>query len=122
MYTNRDKGSRLHNIFVAFIKTVSARDYYKQLYWNNKKTGKLIDGKDRQHANMGLPCVFQHRNEKGGLVDDLGQPGIFHLLHSLVAVSGRTGLGCENISNRRLELVRDDGSHYVLVLDKFKVG
>ena len=70
---------------------------------------------------MGLSCIFQYRNEKGGFVADIGLRCIFHLLHSLVAVFRKPRLGCENILNQGLELVCDDGPYYVLVLDKFKV-
>lgn len=71
---------------------------------------------------MGLACIFEYCNEKGGFVVDLGVHGLFHLLHSLGPVFRKPGLGCKDISNRRLELVCDDGSCYGLVLDKFKVG
>ena len=70
---------------------------------------------------MGLSCVFQYRNEKGGFAADFGVRCIFHLLHSVVPIFRKPELGCENILNRRLELVCDDDPHYVLVLDKFKV-
>jgi hypothetical protein len=79
-------------------------------------------GKDRQNANMGLFCIFEYRNEKGGFVADFGLRGIFYLLHSLGPVFRKPGLGCKDIPDRRLELVRDDGPCYVLVLDKFKVN
>ena len=70
---------------------------------------------------MGLSCVFQYRNKKGGFVADYSMRYIFHLLHSVVFIFCKLELGCENILNQRLELVCHDDPHYVLVLDKFKV-
>ena len=70
---------------------------------------------------MGLSRLFQYHNEKGGLVADFGLRSIFNLLHSLVPVIPRPGVGRNNLSNRGLELVCDDGSYYSLVLDQFKV-
>jgi len=71
---------------------------------------------------MGLSCIFQCRNEKGGFIADFGLRCIFDLLHSLVPIFREPGLGCENFLNQRLELVCDDGPYYALVLDKLKVG
>jgi len=84
--------------------------------------GRQCDEKDRQYAPMGLARIFEHHHEKGSIVADLGLCGIFPLLHSLVPVFCRPGLGHKIIFNQRLELVRDDGPHYLLVLDKFKVA
>ncbi len=70
---------------------------------------------------MGLSSIFEYYNEKRGFVADLGLHSIFHLLHSLVPIFREPGLARNNISNQRLELVCDDDSYYILVLDKFKV-
>ena len=86
-----------------------------------EKLGKWSNGKERQYANMGLSCIFKYQNEKGGLNTDLGLRSIFHLLHSLALIFRKSRLGSKNVTNRRLELVCDDDSYYVLVLDKFKM-
>jgi hypothetical protein len=71
---------------------------------------------------MGLPGIFEYHNEKGGIVAYFCQRCIFHLLHTLAPNFRKPRLDCENIPNRRLELVCDDGSSYVLVLVEFKLG
>ena len=71
---------------------------------------------------MGLPGLFEYRNEKGGIVADFRMHCLFHLLHPLESIVPRPRLGRTNISDRRLELGCDDGSYYVLVLVEFKVG
>ena len=70
---------------------------------------------------MGLPGIFEYRNTKRCIVADFGLRSVFHLLPTLAAVVSRPGLGCTNISDRRLELVCDDGTYFVLVLVEFKV-
>lgn len=82
-------------------------------YWSN--------GKNRKYANMGLLGIFEYRIEKGGIVADNRLCCVFHLLHSLARVVPGPGLDRTNISDRRLELVCDDGSCYVLVLVEFQV-
>jgi hypothetical protein len=77
------------------------------------------NGKDRKYANMGLPGIFEYRHEKGCIVADIGLRGVFLLLHSLAPIVPGPGLGGKNISDRRLELVSNDGSFYVLVLVEF---
>ena len=71
---------------------------------------------------MGLPGLFKYYDKKRGLVADYGLRCVFHLLHTLVSIFRKSRLGCENIPNRRLELVRNDGSYYVLVLVELKMG
>lgn len=70
---------------------------------------------------MGLLRIFEYRNEKGCIVADIGLYCIYHILHTLASIAPRPGLGRTNISDRRLELVCDDGTYYVLVLVEFKV-
>lgn len=70
---------------------------------------------------MGLLGICEYRNEKGSIVANSRLRCVFHLLHSLAPIFPRQGLGRANISDRRLELVCDDGSYYLLVLVKFKV-
>ena len=70
---------------------------------------------------MGLLCIFDYRNEKGCIVADFGLRCIFHLLHTMAYIAPRPRLGRTNISDRRLELVCDDGTYYILVLVEFKV-
>jgi len=71
---------------------------------------------------MGFSCLFEHYNKKGGVEADLGLRGIYRLLYSLGYVFHWPGLGWKDIPDRRLELACDDGSDYVLVLDKSKVA
>ena len=71
---------------------------------------------------MGFSCLFEHYNEKGSPVADLGMRGVFRLLCSLAPVFREPGLGWKDIPDRRLELACDDGPDYVLVLDKFTVA
>jgi hypothetical protein len=71
---------------------------------------------------MGLSRIFEYKNQKGGLVVALVLPDIFHLLYSLGPVIRRQWLGCDAISDRRLELGSDDGSDHALVLVKFALG
>ena len=85
-------------------------------------TKRWGDGKDRKYADMGLACFFQYRDEKGGLVSDLGMRNICDLLHSLAAILLKLRMAWQHISYRRLELVCDDGSNDGLVLDEFTVG
>ena len=80
------------------------------------------NGKDKQHADMGLSCIFEYHNTKGSPVADLGQRSIFRVLHPLEPIRTKPRLGCGNILNRRLELVCDDGSYDHLVLGKPAVG
>lgn len=70
---------------------------------------------------MGLPSIFEYLNKKGGIVADFGLCCVFYLLHTLAPIFRKPRLGCENISNRRLELVWNDDSYYVLVLAELKV-
>jgi len=71
---------------------------------------------------MGLPGIFEYRNEKGCIGADFYLRCIFHLLHALEPIVPGPRLGRTNISDRRLELVCDDDSYYVLVLVEFKMG
>ena len=71
---------------------------------------------------MGFSRIFEHTNQKGGIVVDLGQPDIFHLLYSLGPAVRRKWLGRHSIPDRRLELDCDDGPCRALVLDEFKMG
>jgi hypothetical protein len=70
---------------------------------------------------MGIFCIFEYHNEKGGFVADLDMRSVYHLLLSLAPVLCKSRLDWKDIPNRGLELVCDDGSYYILVLDKFKM-
>jgi hypothetical protein len=87
------------------------------VYWPNQES----NGKDRKYAHMGLPGIFEHLNQKGCLVADLCLRVVFYLLHTLASIVPGPGLGSTNLPDRRLELVCDDGSRYLLVLVGFAV-
>ena len=70
---------------------------------------------------MDLPGLFEYRNKKECIVVDSGLRCVFHLLHTLALVDPGPSMGSTNIPDRRLDLVCDDGTDYVLVLVEFKV-
>ena len=51
------------------------------------------NGKNRQDANLGVSCLFEYRDEEGGVDSGLGQRTFFPLLHSLAPDFLECGLG-----------------------------
>ena len=70
---------------------------------------------------MGLSCILEYHNQKGGFVANRSMHNFFDLLYTLVLFFCQPRMGCKNIPHRGLELGCDDDAYYNLVLDKLKV-
>ena len=70
---------------------------------------------------MGFFSIFGYRNTKSSDVADLGLRHIQCLLHPLASLFWRSGLGCKDIPDQRLDMVCADGSYDTVVLVEFKV-
>ena len=71
---------------------------------------------------MRLLGVFEYCNEKGSVVTDYFLCSIFILLRSLAPSFPKSIMDCEDVSDRKVELVCNDAPYYVLVLAKLEMA